>query len=135
MTEPTDVKRADDGRASMNRYSVTMTVYEATSFDREIDAANEAAARQFAKQSVERDYPNASEILIDEVELLAAAEPEPQPDPLAQAREIIAGLMDAASHGALDMDLTDKDAARMADAAIEAARAFLASQEPTTCPE
>lgn len=82
----------------MNRYRVPMTVYEATSFDREIDAIHEAAARQFAKQSVERDYPNASEIMVDEVELLTA-DPSPQPDPLAQARDIIAGLLDAANQG------------------------------------
>lgn len=126
----------------MNRYRVTMTVYEATSFDREIDAANEAAARQFAKQSVERDYPNASEILVDEVELLTA-EPAPQPDPLAQARDIIAGLLDAANQGSENLhelaecaaDEGDKIQAksysmreRDADAAIEAARAFLAEE-------
>jgi hypothetical protein len=133
----------------MNRYRVTMTVYEATSFDREIDAANEAAARQFAKQSVERDYPNASEILVDEVELLTA-EPAPQPDPLALARGIIAGLLDAANLGVTELDDLSQDAisdegsdetpALRADydrrsteawAAIEAARAFLA-KEPTT---
>jgi hypothetical protein len=123
----------------MNRYRVTMTVYEATSFDREIDAANEAAARQFAKQSVERDYPNASEILVDEVELLTA-EPAPQPDPLALARDIIAGLLDAAHCGVAELERLSHDCAPGMAAAYrvqakdawesaKAAEAFLA-QEP-----
>ena len=73
----------------MNRYRVTVTVFSAESFDREIEAVNEDAARQHAEQSAERHYPDASEILVDDVELLDAA-PEPTPDPLAQARRATA---------------------------------------------
>lgn len=130
----------------MNRYRVTLTVFSADSFSRDVDAVNEDDARRFAEQFADREYPDASEIRFDEVELLTAA-PEPTPDPLAQARRIIAGLLDAANQGSENLhelvecaaEEADDEAvagyrARETDAdkAIEAARAFLASQEPPT---
>jgi hypothetical protein len=127
----------------MNRYRVTMTVFTADSYDAEVEAMDEDHARRFGEESADRLYPDASEIRVDEVELLTAAEPAPQPDPLAQARDIIAGLLDAANQGSENLhelaecaaDEGDKIQAksysmreRDADAAIEAARAFLAEE-------
>lgn len=77
----------------MNRYRVTMTVFTADSYNAEVEAMDEGHARRFGEESAERQYPDASEIRVDEVELLTPA-PEPTPDPLAQAREIIAGLVE-----------------------------------------
>tara|TARA_R110000868_G_scaffold409899_1_gene696439 strand:- start:35288 stop:35680 length:393 start_codon:yes stop_codon:yes gene_type:complete len=130
----------------MNRYRVTVTVFSAESFDREVHAVDEDAARRFAEASTERNHPEATEILVDDVELLDAA-PEPTPDPLAQARRIIAGLLDAANQGSENWhelaecaaEEADDEAVtgyrareRDADAAITAARAFLATKEPPT---
>lgn len=130
----------------MNRYRVTLTVFTADSFGRDVDAVNEDDARRFAEQFADREYPDASEIRVDEVERLTAA-PEPTPDPLAQARDIIARLLDAANQGSENLhelaecaedegnvlqaksySLRERDA----DSAIAAARAFLATKEPTT---
>ena len=134
----------------MNRYRVTMTVFTADSYDAEVEAMDEGHARRFGEESAGRLYPDASEIRVDEVELLTSA-PEPTPDPLALAREIIAGLLDAADHGVTELEnlavdalddegivetrtLRDEYEQRSQDAwkAIEAARAFLATKEPTT---
>ncbi len=133
----------------MNRYRVTMTVFTADSYDAEVEAMDEDHARRFGEESADRLYPDASEIRVDEVELLTSA-PEPTPDPLALAREIIAGLLDAADHGVTELEslavdalddegivetrtLRDEYEQRSQDAwkAIEAARAFLATKEPT----
>lgn len=131
----------------MNRYRVTMTVFSAESVDRQVEAVDEDTARRFGEESADREYPDATEIRVDGVELLTA-DPAPQPDALAQARDIIAGLLDAANQGSENLhelaecaaDEGDKIQAksysmreRDADAAIEAARAFLAQkQEPST---
>jgi len=53
-------------------------------------------------------------------------------DELTKARDIIAGLLDAAEHGAMDLSQTDEQAGAKACTTIEAARAFLATKEPTT---
>lgn len=132
----------------MNCYRVTLTVFSAESFVAEVEAMDKDHARRFGEESAERQYPDASEIRVDEVELLT---PEPQPDPLAQAREIIAGLLDAAALGVEDMgqlaaeaqDDMDAGIVRAVPAAawlekerrtqetIATARAFLATKEPT----
>jgi hypothetical protein len=115
----------------MNCYRVTLTVFNAESFVAEVEAMDKDHARRFGEESAERQYPDASEIRVDEVELLTAA-PEPPTDPLAQARDIIGGLLEAAKHGAMDLSQTDEPAGARAGTAIEAARAFLATKEPTT---
>lgn len=135
----------------MNRYRVTLTVFSAESFVAEVEAMDKDHARRFGEESAERQYPDASEIRVDEVELLTSA-PEPTPDPLAQARDIIAGLLDAAALGVEDMGQLaaeaqyDMDAGivravpaaawlekeRRTQETIATARAFLATKEPTT---
>ena len=129
----------------MNRYRVAMTVFSADSFSRDVDAVNEGDARRFAEQFADREYPDASEILVDDVELLDAA-PEPTPDPLALARDIIAGLLDAVDLAATEFAAfsvgppidnaeirrTYARARQDFGAKAAAARAFLATKEPTT---
>jgi hypothetical protein len=116
-----------------------MTVFSAESFNREVDAVNEDDARRFAEQFADREYPDAHEIRVDEIELLTA-EPAPQPDPLALARDIIAGLLDAAHCGVAELERLSHDCAPGMAAAYrvqakdawesaKAAEAFLA-QEP-----
>ncbi len=133
----------------MNCYRVTLTVFSAESFVAEVDAMDEDHARRFGEESAERQYPDASEIQVDEVELLT---PEPEPnaflsaaetmamkhaqvaaafDELTKARGIIAGLLEAAEHGTMYFDQTDEWAWAKACAKIKAARAFLATKEPT----
>jgi len=135
----------------MNRYRVTLTAITSKSFTRDLEAVDQYAAASAAQMMADREYPDADEIRFDKVELLEAA-PEPTPDPLAQARDIIAGLLDAADHGVTELEslavdalddegivetrtLRDEYEQRSQDAwkAIEAARAFLASQEDPTC--
>lgn len=129
----------------MNRYRVTLTVFTADSYDAEFEAMDEDHARRFGEESAGRRYPDASEIRVDEVELLTAA-PEPPTDPLAQARDIIVGLLDAADHAAMEfaalstsnqipdvrMRLGYADACQDLGSMVAAARAFLATKEPTT---
>lgn len=73
----------------MNRYRVTLTVFSAESFDREIEAVDEDHARRFGQEFADRAYPDASEIRVDDVELLTAA-PAPTPAPLALALDGLA---------------------------------------------
>lgn len=56
----------------MNRYRVTLTVFSADSYEAEVEAMDEDHARRFAEQFADREYPDASEIRVDEVELRPA---------------------------------------------------------------
>lgn len=129
----------------MNRYRVAMTVTNVEDFYHVAEAVDDETARRFAKEAAEREHPNAFDVKVEYTELLPPA-PEPTPDPLALARDIIAGLLDAADHAATEFaalstsDLIPDVRARLgyADACqdlgalADAARAFLATKEPTT---
>lgn len=115
----------------MNTYRVTLTAIMADSRDYDVEASTEADAWEAAEDRMNADLPDLQEIRRDDLELLTAAPVEPPTDPLAQARDIIARLLDAAEHGAMDLSQTDEPAGAKASGAIEAARAFLATKEPT----
>lgn len=133
----------------MNRYRVAMTVTNVEDFYHVAEAVDDETARRFAKEAAEREHPNASEVKVQYTELLT---PEPEPnaflsaaetmamkhaqvaaafDELTKARGIIAGLLEAAEHGTMYFDQTDEWAWAKACAKIKAARAFLATKEPT----
>lgn len=132
----------------MNRYRVAMTVTNVEDFYHVAEAVDDETARRFAKEAAEREHPNASEVKVQYTELLP---PEPKPAttkfvPLDQVRDIIAGLLDAANQGLENLHELAECAAEDgnlfqaqgyslremgADAAIAAARAFLATKEPT----
>ena len=130
----------------MNRYRVAMTVTNVEDFYHVAEAVDDETAKRFAKEAAEREHPNAFDVKVEYTELLPPA-PEPTPDPLALARDIIAGLLDAANQGSENLHELAECAAeeaddgvsadyrareRDADKAIAAARAFLATKEPTT---
>ena len=130
----------------MNRYRVAMTVTNVEDFYHVAEAVDDEAARRFAKEAAEREHPNAFNVKVEYTELLAP-ERKAKPHQLALARDIIAGLLDAANQGSENLhelaecatdegnlfqaegySLREMDA----DAAIAAARASLATKEPAT---
>lgn len=97
----------------MNRYKVTLTAMLADSRDYEVEAENKAKAWDAAEDMMMLDLPNLDEIRRDEIELIAMDTfpgNEPEPDALTQARELIDRLLDAADHGAIELDSLSVDA-------------------------
>lgn len=130
----------------MNRYRVNMTIGVPVAMEVTTPAEDDARARRYARDAAKGQYPDFISISIDRVTELSKR--APTPDPLAQARDIIAGLLDAANHGVTELESLAVDAladegieetrtlredydrrSQEAWATIEAARAFLASQE------
>ena len=129
----------------MNHYRVAMTVTNVEDFYHVAEAVDDETARRFAKEAAEREHPNAFNVKVEYTELLPP-ERKAKPDPLAVARDIIAGLLDAVDLAAtefaafsagppIDNAETRRAYARARQdfgAKAAAARAFLATKEPTT---